>query len=383
MNTARVRLFQIVLLGILLGFCLPVISQSNNDLTQYANPLMGTKGLIFYYGRTTPFVGTPFGMTKWSACTQPGRIGRPIYQYLNTRITGFRATHKPAMWMGDYGHVTLMPSVGVMTEKRRRQSLFYSHRNEVSTPYSYSLKVKTHEFKPMKVEMTATSRCGILRFSFPKGEQGNLSIEDLHGQIIIDTAKKEIRGWNTERESEKLGPPLPNFKGYFIIQYDKAFESWGTTDSGRLNQGSLIVSSNAGGAWVSFDKGTNVVQVKVGTSFISMEQARENMAKEVEQLSFEQVADMSKAMWNEYLSRIQIEHPRKRDRGIFYASMYHTLLFPREFSEYGRYYSAFDDKVHNGVSYNDYSLWDTYRAEHPLLILTAPEYVPGMVQSLV
>ncbi|MFX9016020.1 hypothetical protein ABTN29_20260, partial [Acinetobacter baumannii] len=87
-------------------------------------------------------------------------------------------------------------------------------------------------------------RCGILRFSFPKGEQGNLSIEDLHGQIIIDTAKKEIRGWNTERESEKLGPPLPNFKGYFIIQYDKAFESWGTTDSGRLNQGSLIVSSN-------------------------------------------------------------------------------------------------------------------------------------------
>jgi predicted alpha-1,2-mannosidase len=358
--------------------------QSDNvDLTKFANPLIGTKGLIFYYGRTTPFVGTPFGMTKWTACTQPGRIGRPIYQYLNTKITGFRATHKPAMWMGDYGHVTLLPTVGTMTEKRLGQSLFYSHRHEVSTPYYYSLRVKTHSLKKINAEMTATSRCGILRFSFPKKQQGDIIIEDLHGWINIDTATKEITGYNTERESEKLGPPLPNFKGYFIIQFDKPFASWGMADSGHLKAGNVSLSSNACGAWVSFTPGTANVNVKIGTSFISMDQARDNMDREVKDKSLENISEQTKAEWNEYLGRIQVEGARHRDQMVLYSAMYHTLLFPREFSEYGHYYSAFDDRIHAGVSYNDYSLWDTYRAEHPLLILTAPEHVPGMVQSLV
>jgi predicted alpha-1,2-mannosidase len=106
------------------------------------------------------------------------------------------------------------------------------------------------------------------------------------------------------------------------------------------------------------------------------------LQKEIADKSFETVADETKQQWNNYLSRLGIEATKKQ-KGIFYSAMYHTLLFPRTFSEYGKYYSAFDDKIHSGVSYNDYSLWDTYRAQHPLLILTAPEHVPGMVQSLV
>jgi predicted alpha-1,2-mannosidase len=360
------------------------IGQSDTtDLSKYANPLIGTAGLIFLYGRTTPFVGPPFAMTKWSACTQHGRIGKPIYQYLQTHIAGFRATHKPAMWMGDYGQVTLMPAAGAMNEKRLRQKMSYSHFNEVSRPYYYSLKASTPDLKKIKTEMTATSRCGIVRFTFPKKESPDIIIEDFHGWIQIDTAKREITGWNTERESEKLGPPLPNFKGYFIIQFDKPFAYWGTTDSGHLKAGNMQLKSNACGAWVAFAKGTATVQVKVGTSFISIEQARDNMQKEVEQNTFEQVVNSTHAEWNDYLGRIKVEGAKHRDKAVLYSAMYHTLLFPRESSEYGRYYSAFDDKVHPGVSYNDYSLWDTYRAEHPLLILTAPEHVPGMVQSLV
>ena len=374
--------FVLFVLLLLIGQSL--FAQSDKtDLTQFTNPLIGTKGLIFYYGRTTPFVTPPFGMTHWTACNQDGRIGRPLYQYLNTQITGFRGTHKPAMWMGDYGQVALMPTVGTMSAKRLKQKLFYSHHSEVSKPYYYSLKVKTHALRKIKVEMTATSRCGILRFTFPKGQQGGLMVEPVHGWIKIDTAKREIIGWNTERMSEKLGPPLPNFKGYFVIQYNIPFESWGTTDSGKLAAGSLTLISGACGAWVSFAKGTEAVQAKVGTSFISIDQARENIEKEAEHSTFEQVEEQTKAKWNEYLGRIQIEGASHRDKMVFYSSMYHALLFPREFSEYGMYYSAFDDKVHNGVSYNDYSLWDTYRAEHPLLIFIAPERVPGMIQSLV
>lgn len=373
------RLFTVFSCLILLN--LNVRAQSDTvDYTRYADPLNGTKGLIFYYGRTTPFVGPPFAMTKWSACTQPGRIGRPIYQYLNTHITGFRATHKPAMWMGDYGHVTLLPAVGPMTSDKLDQKLSYSHRDEIATPQYYSLDVGQKGHK-MKVEITATSRCGIVRFTFPTGEQGNIIIEKLHGHIEIDTARQEIRGWNTERESEALGPPLPNFKGYFIIHFDQPFSQWGTTDSNQLHTSVASVSSGACGAWSSFS--AHQVQAHVSTSFISLEQARDNMDKELVDKTFDQIATLTKADWNKYLSRIQIDGGNRHARNIVYAGMYHALLFPREFSEYGRYYSAFDDKVHKGVSYNDYSLWDTYRAEHPLLLFIAPEHVPGMIQSLV
>lgn len=360
-----------------------VPAQSGGDLTQYANPMIGTQGLIFLYGRTTPFVATPFGMTHWTACNQDGRIGRPLYQHLNTKITGFRGTHKPAMWMGDYGYVALMPAVGAMTDRKLTQTLFYSHQNEISKPYYYSLKVRTHDLKPIRVEMTASSRCGLLRFTFPKGQSGDLIVQQYHGWIKIDTAKREITGYNTERASEKLGPPLPNFKGYFIIQYDQPFSAWGTTDSGKITPSNPTLTSKACGAWVSFAPGTELVNIKVATSFISFDQARENLDKEAAHSTFEAVEKQTQAEWNDYLGRIQLDGATKREKGIFYSAMYHTLLFPRQFSEYGKYYSAFDDKVHNGVSYNDYSLWDTYRAEHPLLILTAPEHVPGMVQSLI
>lgn len=371
----------ILLLYFQIATTILAFSQSDTaDYTRYADPLNGTKGLIFYYGRTTPFVGPPFAMTKWSACTQPGRIGRPIYQYLNTHITGFRATHKPAMWMGDYGHVTLLPAVGTMSSDKLTQELTYSHRHEIATPQYYSLQV-SQKGKKMTVEMTATSRCGILRFSYPKGEQSAVIIAKLHGYIEIDTIRREIRGWNTERESEALGPPLPSFKGYFIIRFDQPFTQWGTTDSGRLHGGTASISSGACGAWVSF--GQSRVEARVATSFISLDQARDNMTREIDGRSFDQIVSTTRVEWNKYLSRIQVDGDDHHARDIVYASMYHALLFPREFSEYGRYYSAFDDKIHEGVSYNDYSLWDTYRAEHPLFLFIAPEHVPGMIQSLV
>jgi predicted alpha-1,2-mannosidase len=126
-----------------------------------------------------------------------------------------------------------------------------------------------------------------------------------------------------------------------------------------------------------------VVEARVGTSFISLEQARENLKNELQNKSFETVCNETKTQWENYLSRIELEGATDRQKGIFYTAMYHNLLFPRQFSESGKYYSAFDDKVHEGISYNDYSLWDTYRATHPLLILIAPEHVPGMVQSLI
>ncbi len=367
-----------------LYFTLACIAQQPVD---FVNPLIGTQG-IWLYGRTTPFVTPPFGMTHWAPMTRKATIAYPLYNYLDTRIKGFRASHKPAMWMGDYGQVTLKPVIGEITSKRLKQTFFFSHGSETSKPYYYSVDLVTQKLSKIKTEITATARCGIVKFEFPKNENPAVLIEaselpDFDGWIKIDAEKKEVIGWNGDRHSSHLGPPLPNFKGYFIIQFEDKFESWGTWKTDTLNNGNTEQQANACGAWVRFAKNTKSVQVKVGTSFISIEQARENMQKEIAGKSFETVSNETKEEWNKYLSRLQPDGATKRQKGIFYSAMYHTLLFPRQFSEYGRYYSAFDDKIHKGVSYNDYSLWDTYRAEHPLLILTAAEHVPGMVQSLV
>ncbi|MFN8321578.1 MAG: GH92 family glycosyl hydrolase [Chitinophagales bacterium] len=370
--------------GLITFLSLRVMSQSP---VEFVNPLIGTKGL-FLYGRTTPFVTPPLGMTHWTACTRNSKIRIPNYHYFDTRIRGFRASHKPAMWMGDYGYITLKPAIGTISNKKLNQTFFFSHFSENSKPYYYSVDLITNKLSRIKTEMTASARCGILRFTFPKNETPSVIIEasqlpDFDGWIKIDVDKKEISGWNSDRHSSKLGPPLPNFKGYFVIQFSDSFQSWGTYENEALKKNSTEQTANACGAWVSFHNNTRTVHATVATSFISIEQARENLKNEIDDKTFEAVVSETQQTWNEYLSRLEIEGASYRQKNIFYSAMYHTMLFPRQFSEYGRYYSAFDDTIHNGVSYNDYSLWDTYRAEHPLLILTAPEHVPGMVQSLV
>ncbi len=357
------------------------------SLTDYVNPLIGTKGL-FLYGRTTPFVTPPFGMTHWTACTRSSRIRIPNYHYFDTRIRGFRASHKPAMWMGDYGYVTLKPVTGSVNGKALKRTYFFSHFGEESKPHYYSVKLHDTDTKIIKAEMTSTARCGMLKFSFGKNETPSVLIEasqlpDFDGWVKIDVQNNEITGWNSDRHSAHLGPPLPNFKGYFVIKFKQKIEAYGTWNNDTLIPNSTTQTANACGAWVSFGKGERLIEATVATSFISIEQARDNMQREVAAKSFEQVYDETQKEWDNYLSRLAIEGARTNRKKVFYTAMYHTLLFPRRFSEYGRYYSAFDDKVHTGESYNDYSLWDTYRAEHPLLILTAPEHVAPMVQSLI
>ena len=151
-------------------------------------------------------------------------------------------------------------------------------------------------------------------------------------------------GFDANRDDAHLGYALPNFKGWRYVEND----------------------------------GENL---KIGVSLISLEQAKENLVREIGDRTFEDIVASTRRRWEDYFSRIVIDAPEDV-RKIFYTGLYHTLLYPRQIGEYGRYYSAFDDKIHDGDAYTCYSLWDTYRAEHPLLTLVAPERVDGMMQSL-
>jgi predicted alpha-1,2-mannosidase len=349
------------------------------------NPMIGTTGPSVYdYGGMIPGVTTPFGMTHWTAMTRQNKISVYSYNYSDKTIQGFIGTHQPAIWMGDYGHVSLMPSSG---ELKSSHKLPFSHQDEVSSPNYYSVKMDDAG-KSIKAELTATTRAGFLKFTFPASQSSHIVVtairsDQFTGFIRINQKDQEITGYNPDRMSAELGPPLPNFKGYFVIQFSKPFATSGTWENDKFYPGRDQQSGHHMGGYATFPTAQGEeIKVKIGTSFISLEQARDNLRREIPDWDFERVRTEGRRIWNEELGKIKIQGGSKDDRVNFYTAMYHTLLFPRIFSEYGRYYSAFDDRIHNGVSYNDYSLWDTFRAEHPLLLLTQPDKVPDMITSL-
>ncbi|MFK5974717.1 MAG: GH92 family glycosyl hydrolase [Flavobacteriaceae bacterium] len=375
-----------------------MVGQEKKEV-DYVNPLIGTAVAGFIDGRdgggTMPCVGTPFAMTNFVAQSRENKISKMSYAYEDNTIHGFMATHQPTVWMGDYGYVSVMPQIGKLKLLPKERALTFSHTDEISKPYYYSVSMNADD-KKIKGEIAAASRCGMFQFTFPASQESHLIVQginsvenkkDFQGYVKIDTKKREIIGYNPERMSSHLGPKLKNFKGYFIIQFNKEFDAQGTWNSFR-NEPEITIGGEEQygarmGAYISFKtKKNEKIKVKIATSFISIEQARKNLSIEIPDWDFGKLVKNTKDIWQENLSRIQVKGATEEQKTIFYTALFHTMLFPREFSEYGRYYSPFDDKVHEGVSYNDYSMWDTFRALHPLLHFTHPERVSPMVQSL-
>lgn len=378
-----------------------VLAQNRKKEVDFVNTIIGTpaKGK----GGTMPCVGPPFAMTNFTAQTNENRMNRMPYVYEDSTIIGFMATHQPTVWMGDYGYVSVMPQTGRLSVLPEDRAMKFDHREEITKPYYYAVNMKNNSGTVIKGEMTATERCGFMKFTFPKSDSSHLIIhgininknlddannrsekrlEKLTGYVRIDTLRNEIVGYNPDRTAYNLGPELPHFNGYFVIQFNKPIRDYGTWSDDTVTKHSTERFGKRMGAYIGFStKKDEQVYAKIATSFISMEQARYNLSKEIAGWDFKKTEEQTKDKWQESLERIQVEGITDDERTIFYTAMFHTLLFPRIFSEYGKYYSAFDDKVHEGESYNDYSLWDTFRALHPLLLLTQPERVNPMITSM-
>ncbi|HMF63891.1 MAG TPA: GH92 family glycosyl hydrolase [Edaphobacter sp.] len=374
-RTAQIVLVSFALFGTL-------AARAQKDSVDWVNLYIGTGDGPIGYGGTMPFVTPPFGMTNWTAQTRQNKLSVVSYHYADTTISGFMGTHQPAIWMGDYGYVTLMPEIGSIKTSPEDRKLAFTHADEIARPDYYSVWMNAEGSRRIRTEMTATERCAYLRFTFPANDSSSVIVEasrpGVAGFAHVDPAAKEITGYNPDRTDAGLGPlKLPNFKGYFVVQFRKAFNDSGVYGATTQQPGL------ATGAYAKFKTTEGeIVEARVGTSFISMEQARENLKAEMPTWDFDAVRRALRETWNEKLGRIAIEGATDDQRRIVYTALYHALLYPRIFSEQGRYYSAFDDTVHKGVSYTAYSIWDTFRAEHSLLTLMAPERIDGMIGAL-
>jgi predicted alpha-1,2-mannosidase len=363
---------------------------SDETPVDWVNTFIGTggSGRGPEYGGTMPLVTTPFGMTNWTPQTRQNRISVSSYAYEDGAISGFIGTHQPAVWMGDYGYVTLMPETGNINPTVEYRRLPFTHSDEVSTPYYYSVKLGADPEHRIAAELTATDHCAYMRFRFPKGDHGSVLVEatraGVAGYVAVDASHKEIVGYNPDRMDAHLSNlELPGFKGYFVARFRRSFHAQGVYQGVLPVADRTEVTGNAVGAFAQFDtRADPVVEVQVGTSFISIEQARANLDAELPTWDFESRRDELKRTWNAKLGIAAIEGATDDERHIFYTGLYHALLYPKLFSEHGRYYSAFDDRVHSGESYTAFSIWDTFRAENSLLTLFAPERIDGMVNAL-
>jgi predicted alpha-1,2-mannosidase len=363
-------------------------SSSFAEPVDWMNLYIGTGDGTIGYGGTMPFVTTPFGMTNWTAQTREIRRPGTSYNYADTNISGFIGTHQPATWMGDYGYVTLMPEFGDIKVTAEQRKLAFARSDEVATPYYYSVVMKAAGSQTVKTEMTATDHCALMRFTFSTSEAPSVLVEATRkgtkGYVSVNAGAREISGYNPDRMDARFGPfSLPNFKGYFVVQFRQAFARYGTYRGENVSPNVADVSGENVGAYVTFDsQATQEIEVRVGTSFVSVEQARKNISLEVADWDLRRLSAALKAKWNAKLGIVSIDGASDDQRRIFYTALYHALLYPKLFSEHGRYHSAFDDSIHSGTSYTAFSIWDTFRAEHSLLSIIAPERVDAMIGAL-
>ncbi|CCM03871.1 uncharacterized protein FIBRA_06022 [Fibroporia radiculosa] len=363
-------------------------------------------------GGMIPSTAPPFGMTRWVAQTTENYVSVTPYNHTYTSVHGFQGTHQPAIWMGESGTVVVVPGTGEVKTTFEDRGLEISYADDerqeaVSVSY-YAVELEADE-GILKAEMSASSRVGHLRFTFPTKEGDVLGpyvlleatrpsilgspaspdgswVSYPSGSVSVNVEASTICGRNPERQDEIIGPNAAvGWAGYFCARFSVPVVSVGIVQNGtELAAGVMNAEGTLLSAYGRFAPGTQVVDVRVGVSFISEDQAWANLEKEIpDGTTLEETAKQTREAWTDKLSRVRIEGADEDERKSFYTSIFHTLQYPYEQDEGGQYYSGYDDSIHEGVSYTGYSNWDTFRAEWAWLILLAPERIPGMIQSMI
>lgn len=388
----------------LLLFCLFGVACSELNYEQYVNPLIGTdikKDSTFNLqhnemrGQTMPSVGVPHGMTNWVAQTQATeeKCLSPYY-YAQQAIQGFRASH----WMSgsctqDYGSVTLMPMTGKLEINAEKRASSFSHNNETATPSYYSVLLDRYN---TKVEMTGLSHSGMLDVTFPDNDTARYIIiepNSNYGEAFIEIhpETREIHGYNPVHRIYQGWGEQAGFAGHFVIRFNEEFEQYGIWNGSELASGKDNIKGQQQpiGAWVKFAPNKKqIVNIKIGTSFTSIANARKNLCTEIPHENLEQVRQEASRQWNQTLSQIKVKGDNPIQKHLFYTALYHANLLPRAFSDVNGDYPKFDGGEHilhaDGFTYYcDFSLWDTFRAVQPLLSILSPSKSGDMAQSLV
>lgn len=332
----------------------------------------------------------PFGLVQLSPDTRTDTWdGCSGYHYDDKTIMGFSHTHLSGTGVGSLGDVLLMPTVGeikynVGTPGNGYVSRF-SHSQEKAKPGYYSVFLQDPQ---VNVELTSTTRAGMHRYTFPATKNAHIIVDLVHGiqndirdSLITVENKTTISGW---RRSAGWGGDRTV---YFVLEVSRPCSSIGTEGTPSLRAQNTTEVGGKAKASLNFQtKSSEVILVKVGISATSVEGARKNLKAEIPGWDFDGVRKAAEEKWNQALGSIEVQSSDPHVLRTFYSNMYLSFVAPNTFNDVDGSYFGMDHKVHPNPGFENYStfsLWDTYRALHPLLTITQPKRVDGMVQSLV
>lgn len=357
-------------------------AHADTDPVSLVNPFIGTTGDVNAF----PGADVPFGMVQWS----PDTTSRPPggdYDYKDTSITGFSLTHLSGPGCLALGDFPVLPVVGDVGDPAHAAQAF-SHADEQASPGYYSVGLGSPK---IKVELSVTPRTGFARFAFPSAHAANILVDvsgsqagDSDAHFSVDSPT-ELSG--SASSGHFCGSP-DEFTVFFVARFDRPMTAYGTWLQSVLRPGSARVDGPGSGGWVTFDASSNpVVEMKVGISFVSVDGAKANLAAENAGWDFERVREDAAESWRDILNRIAIDGGSSSERQIFYTALYHALLHPNIFSDANGFYMGFDGAVHRTraghTEYANFSGWDIYRTQIPLIALILPRETGDMMQSLV
>ena len=341
------------------------------DLVSLADPFVGTGG----HGHTFPGATVPFGMVQVSPDTRlEGWDGCSAYHYSDEHIYGFSHTHLSGTGCSDYGDILLMPSMGEVrthngADGKPGYRSRFEHAREWAEPGYYAVDLLEHG---IKAEVTATPRVGVHRYTFPAGA-AHVLVDLRHRDTLIDAAMavhgtNEIRGFRRSRAWSQ------DQRVYFVARFSKPFAS---ADLGTKEEpvGAVHFDLEAG----------ETLTVHVGISAVDVEGALRNLDQEAAELGFDTARNRARKAWQRQLAKIVVEGGTEAQRRTFYSALYHTSIAPNLFTDVDGRYRGTDLRVHTAtdhIQYTVFSLWDTFRALHPLYTITERARTRDFVRSM-
>ncbi len=351
------------------------------DYSQYVNPMIGTD----FTGNTYPGAQVPFGMVQLSPDNGlPGWDRISGYFYPDTTIAGFSHTHLSGTGAGDLYDISFMPVTRPYKEAPAPLGIYstFSHNDEAASTGYYRVLLQDYN---INVELTATERCGIQRYTFPEAEASvflNLK-KAMNWDFTLDS-KIEVVDSVTIRGYRLSQGWSPLQHVYFETRFSKPFVAC------QLDTTSIVTKDKGwiGTAYVArFDFNTKKdeeILVTTGISGVSMEGAGKNLRAEAPKDDFDYYQAQASANWNKQLSKIEVKSQNTDDMVKFYTALYHSMIAPTIYSDVDGSYYGPDQQIHKAdgwTNYSTFSLWDTYRASHPLFTYTEPERANDMIKG--
>lgn len=369
------------------AFSLTLATLQAGEITKYVNPFIGTGAIDGgLSGNNYPGATSPFGMIQLSPDTSeaPNWGDASGYDYNRSTIFGFSHTRLSGTGASDLIDVTLMP-----TSSGRTSSTF-THDEEKASPGYYQVMLKDEN---INVELTTTQRNGIHRYQYPAGKDAEVILDMDHsadkgswGRRIINAQIRilndhAVEGYRIITGWAKLR------KIYFYMEFSNPILTSTLRDGGRVHENTAVVNgTNLHGCFRFGKLNGKPLTCKVALSSVSMENARQNMEQEAPHWDFDRYVAAADADWEKQLGKIEIKGTEVQ-KEIFYTALYHTMIQPNTMSDVNGEYMAADYTARkvgdNETHYTTFSLWDTFRASHPLYTLLEPERVTDFVKSMI